>query len=957
MDDKNKKKWLIKDNDGRVRGPFFTDEILKKISNGEYIGEEKISLYPGTNWVPISREAEFYDKLLEILDSEHISSDSSRARNEDKPNDIVEEKDQFKVEISHSQPEKPKQTINRVERVRDNNFQERSSSKTKEEVSDKKSSNIKEEIKVPKDIELKKRKKLIKTSKAKKVSLPMALAIASAALATMYFISSIKTSGQKMHLLAPNLLSAQNKLAPEVVKQKSQNALSHFVKDTYSNYLSSQDELVQILEGDQQNLSAMSLTCLNYLELWPYSYQDSADLETISKVALMSSRKDSASIENATCRTVDLIVRGKFDEAKGVAEMVLDTFGRTGKPPVTFYYIKALLFDASKDFKSAISYAQSAEQLWPEWLKIGVLQAGALVKAGRYNEASNKYREILKKNSNHKIARIELGLLEYNYLHNYQDGKKFLEVAMGIDEKAPGEVMSRGYLGLAEIALREQNKSKALEYAQKSYALNSADLRSKEIIISIGGDKKLKETRVQDTQLVYEGDQLLREGDCNAAQAYYKTAYEINKKNGLAAMKASECLWQLSLSFEAISWLENAIKADPKLIDAYVLMADFYSQRYNFTAAGQILNKANTQSPNNYKIFRGLALIEFRRRNFNDSASYAEKAIKLYEADLESYIILAKALLGSRNFVKAFTTASKATELDMNNKQGQIVYAEALAATRGIHIGIDYLNKMTNTYPTAIDYRIALGDMYFKDQRYDYAEQVYTQVVKMADKPKLGFIKLGNTQKLLKKSNEARDSFFKAAALDPSDVEPLFLVGQLYLETKQPSEARQQFQRVLNINKEYPLVNYNIGLANLQMGLLEDTLEQANIEKLKNPNLADPYILAADAYTAMKQYSACAGEYQQAVKYRPSSSDLFIKIARCYRMAGNLDAAVSMINQASSLESGNAEVWKEQAAIYEMKQDRIKAIEAYNQYKVLAPNAPDIDQVDARINALSGGAN
>jgi tetratricopeptide (TPR) repeat protein len=227
----------------------------------------------------------------------------------------------------------------------------------------------------------------------------------------------------------------------------------------------------------------------------------------------------------------------------------------------------------------------------------------------------------------------------------------------------------------------------------------------------------------------------------------------------------------------------------------------------------------------------------------------------------------------------------------------------------------------------------------------------------MADKPKIGFIKLGTTQKLLKKSNEARDSFFKAAALDPSDVEPLFLVGQLYLETKQPSEARQQFQRVLNINKDYPLVNYNIGLANLQMGLLEDTLEQANIEKLKNPNLADPYILAADAYTAMKQYSACAGEYQQAVKYRPSSSDLFIKIARCYRMAGNLDAAVSMINQASSLESGNAEVWKEQAAIYEMKQDRIKAIEAYNQYKVLAPNAPDIDQVDARINALSGGAN
>jgi regulator of sirC expression with transglutaminase-like and TPR domain len=76
-------------------------------------------------------------------------------------------------------------------------------------------------------------------------------------------------------------------------------------------------------------------------------------------------------------------------------------------------------------------------------------------------------------------------------------------------------------------------------------------------------------------------------------------------------------------------------------------------------------------------------------------------------------------------------------------------------------------------------------------------------------------------------------------------------------------------------------------------------------------------------------------------------------MARCYRLSGNLDAAVSMINQAGTQESGNPEVWKEQGAIYEMKQENIKAIEAYSQYLVLVPNAVDREQIQMRINALS----
>ena len=64
-------------------------------------------------------------------------------------------------------------------------------------------------------------------------------------------------------------------------------------------------------------------------------------------------------------------------------------------------------------------------------------------------------------------------------------------------------------------------------------------------------------------------------------------------------MKAGKCLWQLNQSVEAINWLNRAIKADAKLIEAYVLQPDYYSQRYNYQTALQVLNKASRIFPNN----------------------------------------------------------------------------------------------------------------------------------------------------------------------------------------------------------------------------------------------------------------------------------------------------------------------------------------------------------------------
>ncbi|NJL25237.1 MAG: hypothetical protein HC902_08690 [Calothrix sp. SM1_5_4] len=64
------KRWIIRDASGRIDGPFTTEKILYKIGRGEFSGEESVSIYPDGKWVSISQEADFYDKLLEVLSAE-----------------------------------------------------------------------------------------------------------------------------------------------------------------------------------------------------------------------------------------------------------------------------------------------------------------------------------------------------------------------------------------------------------------------------------------------------------------------------------------------------------------------------------------------------------------------------------------------------------------------------------------------------------------------------------------------------------------------------------------------------------------------------------------------------------------------------------------------------------------------------------------------------------------------
>lgn len=946
------RRWIIRNASGQIDGPFTTEKVLYKIGRGEFSGEEMISHYPGGKWIAISQDPQFYDKLLEVL-----SDDPNAEKSEDTA--VLE----FTRPESYSGPESSRAKVDASEAPTDPGIKpsrseegEYTSASTSTSASSSSTSASKKDKKRkrrrPEDIELVDMRPALVKAIMKRARWPLLVTVAGIAAAVV-FLATSGTGEERMRLIAPQKNIAQ--VAPKTLEPRIRSAISEFAKDTLTGYIKAQNEFVFVVERNLKNADVMAWLCLTYLQLWPYTYQDYTDSKVVSKVVQMSLQVDPGGVNSNACRVVDLAVRGpsREEEAKSLVESVLDSWSRGAQPPTMFYFLKGFLLENSGKHETAIGYLQSAEKLWPQWILPFVIEAQALTKLERYNEAGNIYRNVLRSNPGHTVARIELGILEYKYFNRNEQGERYLKQALeSVD--APRSVLSRGYLGLAEIALKRQDNGRALSHAQRAYSLSASNIQAKNLIVQLGGLSKVPKGR--GWLEVFEGDQAFREGDYHKAQEHYKQAYTADR-NALAALKAAQCLWRMSLSTEAIQWLNEAIKADPKMIEAYVTMADYQAQRYDFLAAARVLERARKENPRSHEVFRGFAVVELRRNNAKGALVYGKQALQLYENDVETLIVMAEASIELRDYKMAYNYAAKAVEMDVNHRKAQVAYAEAIAGLQGVDAGSDYLLKLVNSYSSITEYRLALGKMFLADERFQQAEEIFRQVIRLEEKPKEAYVELAKCLKAQGNNDEALDLLLKAAVLDPADAEPLFLAGSILIDMKEAQKAMLQFNRVLTINKLFPLVHYQLGRAAMLLSDPKAALDYTAEEKKANPNLADAYLLAAEAHTVLGQYSACAGEYQKAIKLRPQQASIYVKLAQCYRKSGNIDAAMAMLNVASTKESGLADIYKEYGAIYELKSDSNHAIESYNTYFNLDPDAPDRSQIEERINALqrSGG--
>jgi len=993
--------WKVKLDSGQIKGPYTTDAVCKMIVEGIFTGQELVIGKNQDDWSPLDKQPEFYEAVLEALENP-IERDEKKAQKMDAETVIQKNSTRIKKsedEINNEINEKNKNNLqeeikNLLEVERKNNehgFLALSKENKKNGVIVNKSPIVQphKNIGIIKDninnaliekrdaqltIELNQLKN-IQNKQARKF-IPIVLATVLLVLSLVFYFSNQTDDQAGWILIAPSVQkteSTKNLSAAEIKALKSK-AILLIKSGTLENTRASQRFLTQAVEASNNDLESLGLLCVVYEQLWPYTKQTVNDQKAVTVVTQMARSINPISSYSDTCQAVNLLIKGQPKDARGLIEKTLDQKSdeKFILPPF-LYYIKGQMFEESVNYINAEAYYAEAEKSFPDWNWALFAQARMLYKQGKYNDAKAIYERILKKAPEYKPALFGVALVEAK-LESVDKAMGLFTSGYNSKSKLPKNFHVEALQEFIKILVMKGATQKALEVAQFGLTISPSHQGLKDLVISFGGEDKNNNTS---TELVFLGDQFARSGDHLAAQAQYKAAFDFEPTNALIAIKTAKSLWIINQSRDALLWLDKAIKADPKYFVAYALKADYLSQKFNFVDASKTLAEASKKNPQNFDILKAQALVEYRKNNLPGSITYGERALKLYDADVELLSLLANAnshlylnmpsrdkdeeLKKSKYKEDAQKYASKAVDLEPGLPEAQITYSRYLYAANGSLAAENNLKKLIETFPYTFEYRMGLAEFYEVQEKYKSASDIYKQLVETDPKNKKALMGLARSFQYMNDSKAAQKYYMQAAVLDPSDVEPLFSTAQLELETTSPREASamiksayNKFKMVKSINPNYPRISYFIGKCLLEMGEFDKAIELINEEKKKNPGIADPYILAATVYNAKQQYKECAAEYSLGIKLRPTSADLYVKAASCYRKSEALDIAQDMIEIARQKEDGYAAIYLEQGYIHEARGMKDEAIFSFKFYLELSPNAVDRNQVEAKIKSLSG---
>ena len=918
--------WMIRDDQGRLQGPVSTGRVHDMILTGELRGEEAICAHPAGRWMPISAASDFSDQILDALAREVQEASGqldgrAEAKDESVATEVVPAKS---VTGATSEIGAGSMAGNR----------DRAALSVVPAGSTRDPARSRAPGPAPKPPAPSAFETLLSKIGLTPKTLPLAILGLGALVLLAGILFAPSAPPARFHLLAPRL--RQPPIEQDKAVAMFARGLNAFEKDAFSGYVRAQNEFVQVVEGQPQSLQGYSALCLTYRELWPYSAQDSRDLKAIDFVAAQAKRVDPTGLNGALCEITRLLIRGRYPEARGLVE----TWSQNPEAAASMMEIQGSNALAIGDDKSAQFFFESARRLRPRWIKPYLLEAQARMAMGDGAGALALLSSTLKANPTHQAARVELGIVEHRAFRHEDKAIELLNGGLSESEPLPRMLESDGYLALAEAYLARQQKSKALAAARKAYALNSALDDARKIVIDLGGARELPSASADQIFLV---DQYMQSGDYVRAQAAAKAAFDQDHKNAVAAMKAAECLWKLNQASEAIEWMKKAIAADSKLATAYVELSQYYADQFDYLSATSVLRKIQSLAPRSHEVYRGFAYVELQQRNFKAASAAGERALELYDMDAESCEIVAKAKIGLGDYVKAQDFAGRAIELDPSSVDAKVINAKALAGLHGTGEGVRYARQLISDYRYVVDYRIALAEILAKDNRWQEALDAYNEARSMQNqKPdKRVLIGVGEALQQLGKGPSALTFYLQAAVLDPGDPRPVFLIGNLYFSQGKFADAIKQYERAIAINPRYPLAHVQIGRAQLRGGHPELAIVQADAERANYPNLCESYALAAEAQYASRNYAGCAQEYQKAVTLACGGSRTYVDLARCYRLSGSLDPAMSMLRQAESMESGFADLYKEYGALYQTLCKTEEAVKAYNTYLGLAPNATD----------------
>jgi tetratricopeptide (TPR) repeat protein len=218
-------------------------------------------------------------------------------------------------------------------------------------------------------------------------------------------------------------------------------------------------------------------------------------------------------------------------------------------------------------------------------------------------------------------------------------------------------------------------------------------------------------------------------------------------------------------------------------------------------------------------------------------------------------------------------------------------------------------------------FHVMLGAV-LTDQKKDLAgaEQEFKQALQLDPKNSDAMVKLGMVQSARGATDQALQTYLDGAKNNPKEIAFNLLAGSIYENRQDWEHARQQYQKVLEVDTENPAASNNLAYVMLQQGGNVDVAfamaQTARRQLPDNPNSADTL---GWAFYHKHVYGSAISLFKEAVKKDPENALFNYHLGLAYAKSGQASLARQQLDRLVKIKPDFPDVEELRRAVTEAK--------------------------------------
>lgn len=602
-------------------------------------------------------------------------------------------------------------------------------------------------------------------------------------------------------------------------------------------------------------------------------------LALLANLELIEGNFDAArqAIDKAIAKEPDndklLNIQGRVLVAQGDAAGAEQRFLKAIElQPDNFANYRTLLmhYEQSKKTKEMAELLDTMTEKFPDNHQLSIMLARIYEKKGEIGEAEAAILAAIK--NQQQLASLRVLLSEFYKRHNqYEKAKETLATAVA---EFPEEVQLK--INLADLQFDLRNFDEANKLMEQILTSNPGN----------GGGNLLKARfLIRDRQ--YNDalnilTPLMSDYPKWAEPFYYSALVQLRLGKTELALKAIESALKnnpMTDRFHALAAQINLVGNDTDAASKEATIALRLNPR-NMTAA-KILAGSYAKAKEWDKTIKILTLLDE-----NDAAR-----------DEEILGTLGMAYLGIEDKEKAKETFTRLLDLQPQN-------TKALAMLTAINFGKDvagalaFVEKHTSQHPAAENY-LLLGDLFIRNRQFDQALRSFDKARELDPANPEPYIQSARLLAGLGKTGETEQQYNQLLTQNPDSIPGLMGIASIYEQTGRLAEAKEKYQRVLQLRPNIPAAANNLAwiIASEENGDLGEALRLAMAAKQALPS--QPHVADTLGWVHYKRnsFSLAITQFKQALENSPNDPNIRYHLALAQYANGEKQHAIAELEK------------------------------------------------------------